>query len=135
MELAAELLVLLIEGRAPAVIVAAHLSAQVAGHPKPNDSEGARPLAIGSVLRRIALKAVCQAFSDDIREASGLMQFEIGRAGGPELMHKCLLAWVILRPQTRCPQRLQQRDPVGDLARDLSAPPGLLHYRALHLGG
>ena len=26
------------------------------------------------------------------------MQFAIGRAGGPELMHKCLLAWVNLRP-------------------------------------
>ena len=59
MELAAELLVLLIGGRAPAVIVAAHLSAQVTGHPRPNDPEGVRLLAIGSVLRRIALKAVC----------------------------------------------------------------------------
>ena len=92
LELAAELLVRLIEGRAPAFIVAAHLSAQVAGHPKPNDPDGVRPLAIGSVPRRIALKAVCQAFSDDLRKASGPMQFAIGRAGGPELMHKCLLA-------------------------------------------
>ena len=40
LELAAELLVRLIEGRAPAAIVAAHLSAQVAGHPKPNDPDG-----------------------------------------------------------------------------------------------
>ena len=32
------------------------------------------------------------------REASGPMQFAIGRAGGSELMHKCLLAWVTLRP-------------------------------------
>ena len=56
LELAAELLVLLIEGRAPAVIVAAHLSAQAEGHPKPNDPEGVRPLAIGSVSRRIAFQ-------------------------------------------------------------------------------
>ena len=96
--MAAEVLVRLIEGRAPPAIVAAHLSAQVAGHPKPNDPEGVRPLAIGSVLRRIALKAVCQAFSADLCDASGPMQFAVGRAGGPELMHKSLLTWTKLRP-------------------------------------
>ena len=77
--LAAELLVRLIEGKASPAVVAAHLSAQVAGHPKPNDPEGVRPLAIGGVLRRIALKAVCLAFSDDLRDACGPMQFAISR--------------------------------------------------------
>ena len=77
--LAAELLVRLIEGKAPPTVVAARLSAQVAGHPKPNDPEGVRPLAIGGVLRRIALKAVCLAFSDDLRDACGPMQFAVGR--------------------------------------------------------
>ena len=98
LQLAAELLVRLIEARAPPAIIATHLSAQVAGHPKPNDPNGVRPLAIGSVLRRIALKAVCQAFSTDLCDASGPMQFAVGRAGGPELMHKCLVAWTHLRP-------------------------------------
>ena len=67
--LAAELLVRLIEGTAPPAVVAAHLSAQVAGHPTLNHPEGVRRLAIGSVLRRIALKAVCLAFSDVLRDA------------------------------------------------------------------
>ena len=98
MRLAAELLVRLIEGKASPAVVAAHLSAQVAGHPKPKDTEGVRPLAIGSVLRRIALKAVCLAFSDDLRDARGPMQFAVGRPGGAELMFKCLYAWPLLRP-------------------------------------
>ena len=55
--LAAELLVRLIEGKVPPAVVTAHLTAQVAGHPKPNDPEGVRPLAIGSILPLAALEA------------------------------------------------------------------------------
>ena len=67
------------------------------GHPKPNDPEGVRPLAIGSALRRIALKAVCLTFSDDLRDACCPTQFAVGRPGGAELMFKCLYARTLLR--------------------------------------
>ena len=96
--LAAELVVRLIEGRAPPEIIDANLSAQLAGHPEPNGPDGMRLLVIGGVLRRIALKAVWFAFSGDLRDASGPMQFAIARPGGPELMHKFPLSWVRLRP-------------------------------------
>ena len=96
--LAAEFVIRLIEWRAPPEIIDANLSAQLAGHPEPNGPDGMRLLVIGGVLRRIALKAVWFAFSGDLRDASGPMQFAIARPGGPELMHKFPLSWVRLRP-------------------------------------
>ena len=67
--LAAELVVRLIEGRAPPEIIVAHLSAQVAGHPKPNDPGSRGSVGHGKCPRRIALQAVCHAFRADLRDA------------------------------------------------------------------
>ena len=40
---------------------------------------------------------MCLAFSDDLRDACGPMQFAVGRPGGEELMFKSLYAWTLLR--------------------------------------
>eukprot|EP00959_Pyramimonas_sp_CCMP1952_P133521 2792201-Pyramimonas_sp.AAC.1 len=53
---------------------------------------GVRPIACGSVLRRLAAKAACDVFSDDIKSACGPHQYAVGKPGGCEVMHKCISA-------------------------------------------
>ena len=56
-----------------------------------------RPLACGSVLRRIAAKATCRAFSDELRAAAGPCQYAVGLPGGAETLMKRLDAHASLR--------------------------------------
>ena len=49
-----------------------------------------RPIACGSVLRRIAGKAACRALSDEMTKAVGPCQYAVGRAGGCEVLRKTL---------------------------------------------
>ena len=87
----------LLLNEAPAPAVAAHLGAALAALPKP--SGGVRPIAVGSVLRRLAAKAVCKAFSDELRAAAGPSQYTTGRAGGIEILFKALSGLAEARPR------------------------------------
>ena len=58
-----------------------------------------RPLACGSVLRRIVAKAICRVQRDSLREAGGPRQYGISRAAGLETMHKSLSALAESHPR------------------------------------
>ena len=72
----------MLAGEAPAAAVAAHLSATVVALPK--RAGGVRPVACGSVLRRLAARGACLALKEDIATAVGPHQFAVGVAGGCE---------------------------------------------------
>ena len=55
---------------------------------KPNG--GVRPIAIGSFLRRLALKALARSIKKDITEATGAAQYALGRAGGADGAFKAI---------------------------------------------
>ena len=64
----------------------ANLGARIFALRKPNGK--LRPLACGSVLRRLAARACCAAFHEEIRLGVGRHQFAVGRAAGCEHVHK-----------------------------------------------
>ena len=72
----------MLAGEAPKAAVAAHLSATVVALPK--RAGGVRPVACGSVLRRLAARGACLALKEDIATAVGPYQFAVGVAGGCE---------------------------------------------------
>ena len=80
----------LLVGLAPEGAVRAHLGASLVALPKKDG--GIRPIACGSVLRRLAAKGVCIACKDELRAAAGDYQFAIGRPAGTELVQKCMSA-------------------------------------------
>ena len=95
--LAAVVLTRLLLTEAPPAAVAAHLSAALAALAKP--AGGVRPVAVGSVLRRIVTKAVCKAFAPELRDAAGPRQFAIGRPGGIEILFKAMGVLAEMRPR------------------------------------
>ena len=86
----------LLLSEAPAEAVHANLSATVHARAKPDG--GRRPIACGGVMRRLAAKAVCHAFKDELADACGPQQFAVGRSGGVEKVHKTLEVLAELRP-------------------------------------
>ena len=74
----ATVLTRLLLGEAPVEAVAAHLCTVLAALPKTGG--GVRPIACGSVLRRIAGKAACRALSDEMTAAAARVST---RSGGP----------------------------------------------------
>ena len=86
----------LLLGEAPEGAVAAHLGASLAALPKKDG--GVRPIACGSVLRRLAARGVCSAFHDELRTAAGPLQFAVGRPAGGEVVQDCLTCLSEARP-------------------------------------
>ena len=86
----AELLVDFLLGRCPAEALQANLGARlVALHKK---GGGLRPVAMGSVLRRLAARAACRVLKESVSAAVGPHQFGVGRRAGCELVHKLVTA-------------------------------------------
>ena len=66
---ASEVVVMFLLGECPAGALAANLGARLMALRKPNGK--VRPVACGSVLRRLAARSACAVFRDDIRTACG----------------------------------------------------------------
>ena len=75
----------------------ANLGARVLALRKPNGK--LRPVACGSVLRRLAARVVCAVFWEEIQQACGKHQFAVGRKAGCELVHKAVSALSCASPQ------------------------------------
>jgi hypothetical protein len=86
----------LVLGELPASVHAAHLAAAVT--PLPKKIGGVRPIACGSVLRRLGARAACVVTKDLLRDAAGPSQFAIGRAAGCELLQRVLAIEAERRP-------------------------------------
>ncbi len=84
-------------GEAPAAAISANLSAVLYALPKPDG--GVRPIACGSVIRRLAAKGVCRALASELAAACGPLQFAVGRGGGAEKLHKVITVLSELRPE------------------------------------
>jgi len=84
-------------GEAPPAAISANLSAVLYALPKPDG--GVRPIACGSVIRRLAAKGVCRALASELAVACGPLQFAVGRPAGAEKLHKTLTALSELRPE------------------------------------
>jgi hypothetical protein len=89
---AADMVVEFLLGECPAEALKANLGARLMGFRKPNGK--LRPVAMGSVLRRIAAKAACIVVKDSTSVAVGPHQHGVGRPAGAELMHKSVSALV-----------------------------------------
>ena len=70
--------------------LAANLGARIFALRKPNGK--LRPVACGSVLRRLAARVSCSVFREDIRRACGPWQYAVGRRAGCEVVHKTVSA-------------------------------------------
>ena len=73
------------------------LAARLVALRKPNGK--VRPIACGSVVRRLAARAACDVFRADISRACGPFQYAVGKRAGCEVVHKCLTALAEGSPQ------------------------------------
>ena len=94
---ASEVIVMFLLGECPAEALAANLGSRLVALRKPNGS--VRPLACGSVLRRLAARAACVAFRAKLRAGCGPLQFGVGRPAGCEQVHKALSALASAAPR------------------------------------
>ena len=98
-EAAAQVVVMFALGECSGEFLRANLGARVFALRKPNGK--LRPVACGSVLRRLAARAACAAFREDIRQACGTMlQYAVGRRAGCEQVHKAIAALTCAAPQS-----------------------------------
>ena len=95
-EAAARVLARLLLGGAPVEVVDAHVGATLYALPKA--SGGVRPIACGSVLRRLAAGGFARAYKEELCTAAGPHQFAVGRAGGAEIMQKAVAVAAEHRP-------------------------------------
>ena len=84
----AKVTVLFLYGLLSPEAMRANLSTRLVAFRKRNG--GLRPIACGSVLRRLAAKAACEVFQEDIKAACGPHQYAVGKSGGCEVMHACI---------------------------------------------
>jgi len=82
--------VMFLLGECSAEFLEANLGARVFALRKPNGK--LRPIACGSVLRRLAARVLCAAFREEIQQACGRLQFAVGRWAGCEVVHKAISA-------------------------------------------
>ena len=68
----------------------ANLGARLIALRKPNGK--IRPIACGSVLRRLAAKAACSVFRQEVKAACGPHQYAVGKKAGCEHVHKTITA-------------------------------------------
>ena len=64
----------------------------------PKPSGGVRPIACGSVLRRLAAGGFARAYKTELSTAAGPHQFAVGRPGGAEIMQKAIAVAAEHRP-------------------------------------
>ena len=88
--LGAELLVDFLLGQCPAAALQANLGARLVALNKKDG--GIRPVAMGSVIRRLAARAACKVLKDSVAAAVGPNQYGVGRRAGCELVHKLVTA-------------------------------------------
>ena len=81
-----------LSGECPEEVLRANLGSRLLALRKPNGK--LRPVAIGSVLRRLAARAACAVLKDSMAGAVGPHQYGVGRRAGCELVHKCVCALV-----------------------------------------
>ena len=96
-EATAQVVVMFALGECSQDFLRAHLGARVFALRKPNGK--LRPVACGSVLRRLAARAACAAFREDIRRGCGERQYAVGRRAGCEQVHKAVSALACAAPQ------------------------------------
>ena len=77
-------------GEVPRDFLRANLGSRLIALRKPNGK--VRPIACGSVLRRLAARAACAAFRDQVKAACGPHQYAVGRQAGCEHVHKSITA-------------------------------------------
>ena len=97
MEAAGDVLARLLLGEVSSGMMEAHLSSRLIALRKQNG--GVRPVACGSVLRRIAGKGACKAMKSKLQAACGDFQYGVGRSAGTETVHKTLTVLAAARPQ------------------------------------
>jgi hypothetical protein len=85
-ELAAGVLADLVLGKAPLHVLRAHRSARLLAKPKGQD--GVRPLACGSLLRRLGLQALVRLKAKSLRDAAGPLQFGVAIEAGVEQLYR-----------------------------------------------
>ena len=90
LEATAQVIVLFLLGELPHEAMVANLGARLFATRKKNGK--LRPLACGGVLRRLAARAACEVFREEITAACGRDQYAVGRKAGTELVHKSLTA-------------------------------------------
>ena len=96
-EAAAQVIVMFALGECSEPFLRANLGARLFALRKPNGK--LRPIACGSVLRRLAARAVCAACREDIQRGCGKLQFAVGRKAGCEHVHKSISARACARSQ------------------------------------
>ena len=84
-------------GGLPEEFMRANLGARLLALKKKNGK--LRPVACGSVIRRLAARALCEVAKDEICSAVGKHQFAVGRAAGCEVVHKCITALTETNPE------------------------------------
>ena len=101
-------------GRCPPEALEANLGARLLALGKPTG--GVRPVAMGSVVRRLAARAACAFVKDQVAEAVGPWQYGVGRAAGCELVHKALTA-LVDEDSSRVVLAFDARNAFGSLPR------------------
>jgi hypothetical protein len=85
-----------LKGTLPPTVIAAFGAGTLVPLQKPG-GRGIRPLVIGTVLHRIAARALCNVFAARMAEATAPTQFGSHRSAGGEKMHKIALALTTAR--------------------------------------
>ena len=80
-----------LKGTLPPTVIAAFGAGTLVPLQKPG-GRGVRPLVIGTVLHRVAARALCNTFAARMAEATAPNQFGSHRSAGGEKMHKIALA-------------------------------------------
>ena len=114
MEAAAEVVVDFMLGMCPPEALEANLGARLLALGKPGG--GVRPVAMGSVVRRLAARAACSFAKDWVADAVGPCQYGVGRAAGRELAHKALTA-LVDEDKSRVVLAFDARNAFGSLPR------------------
>ena len=86
--------------------------------PFSKDGGGVRPIAIGTILRRLVTRAFCTIFGKDITEAVGSEQYAL-QANGGELMHKTVFGHMAMHPD-HVMVSLDISNAFGTLQRDVA---------------
>ena len=80
----------LLVGDCPEEALRANLGARLMALRKPDG--GVRPVAMGSVFRRLGARAACSVLKESVPAAVGRHQYGVGRKAGCELVHKLITA-------------------------------------------
>ena len=87
---ASHMVVRLLLGEVPSDFLRANLGSRLIALRKPNGK--VRPVACGSVLRRLAARTACAMYRDQVKTACGPHQYAVGKKAGCEHVHKCVTA-------------------------------------------